>query len=100
MLFHPFFPGLAPHPTTPPLYQVRSCRRRRLADWHGSPLAKIFTTADEYHLLAFRAVVSRTRRALEMKGLLLLDAFKVRERERQRERETERERDVFIHPVV
>ena len=40
---------------------VRNCRRRPRIPWQETPLAKALTTADEFHLLASRALTARTR---------------------------------------
>ena len=55
---------------------VRACRRRAKIPWASSPLAKVLTTVDEFHLLASRALVARVRTALKSKRMRLLDAFR------------------------
>ena len=55
---------------------VRACRRRAKIPWAATPLAKVLTTPDEFHLLASRALVARVRTALKAKRMRLLDAFR------------------------
>ena len=55
---------------------VRSNRRRQQTAWHATPIAKLFTVPDEYHLLQFRATVARIRSMLMSKRMFLLDAFR------------------------
>ena len=55
---------------------VRACRRRAKIPWASTPLAKVLTTPDEFHLLATRALVARVRMALKAKRMRLLDAFR------------------------
>ena len=55
---------------------VRACRRRVKVPWASTPLAKVLTTPDEFHLLATRALVARVRMALKSKRMRLLDAFR------------------------
>ena len=55
---------------------IRACRRRAKIPWASSPLAKVLTTVDEFHLLASRALVARVRTALKSKRMRLLDAFR------------------------
>ena len=57
--------------------QIIGCRRRMNRKWEETPLAKIFTLPDEFHLLKQRAQSVRTREAIKAKGILLYDAFKV-----------------------
>jgi hypothetical protein len=45
--------------------------------WEETPLAKLFTLPDEYHLLKQRAQSVRIREAVKSKGLLLFDAFRM-----------------------
>ena len=54
---------------------VRTRRRRNGEDVMATPLAMLFSTADEYQLIERRAMRSRLRRAILSKGLMLRDAF-------------------------
>eukprot|EP00301_Raphidiophrys_heterophryoidea_P026236 c9007_g1_i1.p1 GENE.c9007_g1_i1~~c9007_g1_i1.p1 ORF type:complete len:1470 (+),score=397.75 c9007_g1_i1:657-4412(+) len=56
---------------------VRSCRRRRQVAWEQTPLAPLFLTSDEYHLLSIRAIISRLTFCLVQRGLFPLDAFRM-----------------------
>jgi len=56
---------------------VRSCRRRRQRLQLGAtPVAKLFTTPDQYHLLQYRATVQRIRALLRARRLFVMDAFR------------------------
>jgi Ca2+-binding EF-hand superfamily protein len=57
--------------------RVIGCRRRMSRKWEETPLAKLFTLPDEYHLLKQRAQSVRIREAVKSKGLLLFDAFRM-----------------------
>jgi len=57
--------------------RVIGCRRRMSRKWEETPLAKLFTLPDEYHLLKQRAQSVRIREAVKRKGLLLFDAFRM-----------------------
>eukprot|EP00301_Raphidiophrys_heterophryoidea_P017994 c2980_g1_i1.p1 GENE.c2980_g1_i1~~c2980_g1_i1.p1 ORF type:complete len:608 (+),score=149.99 c2980_g1_i1:676-2499(+) len=56
---------------------VRSCRRRRQVAWEQTPLAPLFLTPDQFHLLSTRAIVSRVTACLIQRGLFPLDAFRI-----------------------
>jgi len=57
--------------------QIIGCRRRLDRKWEETPLAKVFTLPDEFHLLKQRAQAVRAREAIKQKGLLLWDAFRM-----------------------
>jgi hypothetical protein len=61
---------------------VRNCRRRPRIPWQETPLAKALTTADEFHLLASRALTTRVRAQLKRKRMRLLDCFRAFDVER------------------
>jgi Ca2+-binding EF-hand superfamily protein len=61
---------------------VRNCRRRPKIPWQETPLAKALTTADEFHLLASRALTARVRAQLKRKRMRLLDCFRAFDVER------------------
>ena len=61
---------------------VRNCRRRPRIPWQETPLAKALTTADEFHLLASRALTARVRAQLKRKRMRLLDCFRAFDVER------------------
>ena len=54
---------------------VRSCRRRKQRPVQMTPLNRVFTTPDEYHLLEHRATLSRIRKAIHTRGMFLHDFF-------------------------
>jgi hypothetical protein len=47
---------------------VMRCRRRDRRRWNDTPLAKLFSSPDEFHLMSFRAKVARIRWAIQQKG--------------------------------
>mmetsp|Transcript_11008 Transcript_11008/g.21661 ORF Transcript_11008/g.21661 Transcript_11008/m.21661 type:complete len:324 (-) Transcript_11008:109-1080(-) len=51
-------------------------RRRDRKEYNDCPIKLVFTTKDEYQLLAYRLKVARFRHALQQKGFMLLDAFR------------------------
>eukprot|EP01083_Nonionella_stella_P030773 84290_1 len=53
------------------------CRRRMRRKWEETPLAKLFSLRTEFHLLKQRAQSVRMREAIEEKGILLYDAFRI-----------------------
>jgi Ca2+-binding EF-hand superfamily protein len=55
---------------------VRNRRRRRRVPWQQTPLARLFVTPNEYHLLRVRAAVSRLRAILRRRRMTLQDAFR------------------------
>jgi Ca2+-binding EF-hand superfamily protein len=55
---------------------VQTVRRRLQRHWSETPLAKIFTVPDEYHLLAHRAKCCAIRKGIHARGMLLQDAFR------------------------
>jgi len=63
-------------------FDVRKCRRRRQIPWQGTPIARLFTTPDDYALLQFRAVATKVRSACVKRGLSLVDAFRAFDRDR------------------
>lgn len=56
--------------------EVRDCRRRSQKAWDRTPLAKLFTTHDQYQFLHSRAVRFRIRALIKQRGLFVLDAFR------------------------
>jgi hypothetical protein len=56
--------------------EVRNCRRRSQKAWDRTPLAKLFTTQDQYQFLHSRAVRFRIRALIKQRGLFVLDAFR------------------------
>ncbi|GAB5372302.1 hypothetical protein AAMO2058_001653500 [Amorphochlora amoebiformis] len=56
--------------------EIRSCRRRSRKDWRISALSPVFTTPDEFLLLARRAVLATVRLLIRVNGMRLLDAFR------------------------
>eukprot|EP00938_MAST-03A_sp_MAST-3A-sp1_P006960 g6960.t1 len=54
---------------------VRSCRRRKQRPVEMLPVNRLFTTADEYHLLEYRSTLSRIRREIHSHGMYIQDAF-------------------------
>jgi len=57
--------------------EIKKCRRRKQVPWEETPLMQLFTTPDEFKLLNLRATVSRVRNLLRLKGMYLLDAFRL-----------------------
>lgn len=55
--------------------EVRSNRRRKKQGVETSPVAKVFITPDEYHLLQHRVTMRRIRSALKEKGMFIKDFF-------------------------
>ena len=55
---------------------VRSCRRRQQTSTATTPISKLFTTPDQYHLLQYRATCMRIRELLRMKNIFAMDAFR------------------------
>ena len=56
---------------------VRSCRRRRQIGLDGAmPVTTVFTTANEYQFMEYKAVVSRIQHELQERGMLVFDAFR------------------------
>jgi len=53
------------------------CRRRDRQRYDDTPLAKVFSFADHFHVLLNRTMLLRIRSSLLSKGLLLRDAFDV-----------------------
>ena len=56
---------------------IRACRRRKVVDATTTPIQKLFTLPDHYLLFDFRATVSRIRRLIYRRGMMLMDAFRV-----------------------
>eukprot|EP00466_Bigelowiella_natans_P012371 jgi/Bigna1/86051/estExt_fgenesh1_pg.C_70337 len=54
---------------------IMGCRRRERKRYRDTPLSIVFTSEDEFSLLAHRLKVERFRYALEVRGIMLLDAF-------------------------
>ena len=54
---------------------ILMCRRRLSKKWNTSPIAKIFTLADQFSMLKQRALSACMSSAIKHKGLLLYDAF-------------------------
>ena len=48
---------------------VRSCRRRQQISYYTAPIAKVFSTSDQFHLLEFKATVGRVKKLLGKKGM-------------------------------
>jgi len=55
---------------------IRSVRRRSRKDWKSSSISPVFCTANEYILLARRAVLATVRLLIKVNGMRLLDAFR------------------------
>lgn len=55
---------------------VRSCKRRQQKPWERTSLVRLFTMPDEFHLLEHKALVSRVRTLIRLKGMLMMDAFR------------------------
>ena len=55
---------------------VRSCRRRQQISYYTAPIAKVFSTSDQFHLLEFKATVGRVKKLLGQKGMYAKDAFR------------------------
>ena len=55
---------------------VIGCRRRMTRRWEETPLAKLFTIPDQYHMLKQRAQSVRVRTEIERRGLLQYDFFR------------------------
>jgi protein-disulfide isomerase-like protein with CxxC motif len=55
---------------------VRSCRRRQQSSTATTPISKLFTTPDQYHLLQYRASCMRIRELLRLKSIFAMDAFR------------------------
>eukprot|EP00466_Bigelowiella_natans_P001199 jgi/Bigna1/76726/fgenesh1_pg.43_\ len=53
-----------------------ACRRRDRKEYNDTPLKILFTTPDEYSLLAYRLKVARFKFALQKSGMMLIDAFR------------------------
>mmetsp|Transcript_7021 Transcript_7021/g.11562 ORF Transcript_7021/g.11562 Transcript_7021/m.11562 type:complete len:549 (+) Transcript_7021:3-1649(+) len=53
------------------------CRRRDRQRYNDTPLAKVFSLTDHFHVLVNRAALFRIRNAILRKGLLIRDAFDV-----------------------
>ena len=51
------------------------CRRRLTKKWNETPVNKLFTLSSHYGMLKQRAVSLRFREGIEVKGMLLYDAF-------------------------
>ena len=54
---------------------IRACRRRKQLPLASTPVARLFTTPDQYHLLQHRATVARIRSLVFAKRMFLLDVF-------------------------
>jgi Ca2+-binding EF-hand superfamily protein len=54
---------------------ILMCRRRLSKKWSTSPVAKIFTLADQFAMLKQRALSACMSSAIKRKGMLLYDAF-------------------------
>lgn len=54
---------------------ILMCRRRLSKKWSSSPIAKIFTLADQFAMLKQRALSACMSCAIKRKGMLLYDAF-------------------------
>ena len=55
---------------------VRSCRRRQQSNTATTPISRLFTTPDQYHLLQYRASCMRIRELLRLKNVFAMDAFR------------------------
>lgn len=55
---------------------VRSCRRRQQTSTATTPISKLFTTPDQYHLLQYRATCMRIRELLRARNVFAMDAFR------------------------
>lgn len=55
---------------------IRACRRRKQLPVASTPIARLFTTPDQYHLLHYRATITKVREVLKGRKLFLLDAFR------------------------
>ena len=55
---------------------VRGCRRRAQSPWQSAPVARVFSTADQYEFLESRAIRFRIRSLIMKKGLFVEDAFR------------------------
>jgi hypothetical protein len=57
--------------------EVRMCRRRRQIAWDSTvPITTIFTTADEFKFMEFKATLNRIKLGIQEKGMLVYDAFR------------------------
>ena len=61
---------------------VIGCRRRMTRRWEETPLAKLFTIPDQYHMLKQRAQSVRVRTEIERRGLLQYDFFRAADHDR------------------
>jgi hypothetical protein len=56
---------------------VRACRRRVQTPWDGSmSVSTVFTTADEYQFLEFKAIIEKMKSVMQDRGMLVFDAFR------------------------
>jgi hypothetical protein len=56
---------------------VTGCRRRAMRKWEETPLATVFTLADEWAVLKMRAISTLMRRAITQRQLSLWESFLV-----------------------
>ena len=62
--------------------QVIGCRRRMARRWEETPLARLFTVPDQYHMLKQRAQSIRVRAEIEGRGLQQYDFFRAADADR------------------
>ena len=55
---------------------IRLCRRRTQRQWERTPLARLFTTHDQFQFLESQAIRFRIRTLIKTRGLFILDAFR------------------------
>ncbi|KNC86433.1 hypothetical protein SARC_01439 [Sphaeroforma arctica JP610] len=56
---------------------TRACRRRKPTDVRKTPLKTVFEVANNYNLVEFRAIVATIRTRMMVRGMRVLDAFRL-----------------------
>jgi hypothetical protein len=61
---------------------VRACKRRQQTPWEKTSVARVLTMHDEFELIEHKALVSRVRTLIRLRGMLMLDAFRAFDQDR------------------
>jgi len=61
---------------------MRACKRRQQTAWERTSLQRNFTMHSEFDLLEHKALVSRVRTLIRLKGMLMMDAFRAFDQDR------------------
>jgi Ca2+-binding EF-hand superfamily protein len=62
--------------------EINECRRRSKQPVERTPLMRLFTMGDEFHVLESRARLAQIRALIKRKNMMLLDAFRAFDRDR------------------